>query len=362
MTTDGLRNAKLMALMAAASFIFSSAVITGNRQMYWMASLLGVLLVGMYLLVRWLPHEIRLHRQLPSEVREGEPFEVTLAASSTMRFTPFWYRLEDQLAPALAVEEPPVLVLSGSQAALCYRVVASRRGEHTVGPAELIVTDLLGLFEARWDLSTISKVLVLPRPLPLPHRVWEGGGQGRAHQTASIRATTGEGTDWHGTREYAPGDPLRRINWRATARHQSWHVHQYETSHRAPLLAAIELAPRWHREADDFYPEFERAVRHLAWLAMEAPRNGVPVLLMGPEWDGVRIEDASMQRVLQAMRALARIQPDASRSLAEILPNLIGHYGDHHIICLFVPPAERRHYEALIQPYLQQGYLLEVYA
>ncbi|MEN3000371.1 MAG: DUF58 domain-containing protein [Armatimonadota bacterium] len=357
-----MRNAKLMALMVATSFIFCSGVMTGNRQMYWMASILGVLMGGMYLLVRWMVPRVDVSRELPAEVWEGEPFDVRLMVSSPIRFLPLWYRVRDRLPPALEVQDAPLFILPHQRATVRYRVVPSRRGAHQIGPVELTVSDLLGLFEVQRLLPETNRVLVLPRPVPLPNRVWEGGGRGRAHQVSARSALKGEGTDWHGTREYTPGDPLRRINWRATARHQSWHVQEFETSHLAPLLVAIELAPRWQCESDGSCPDFERALRHIAWLIMEAPRNGIRVYLTGPGWDGVQIESASMQQMMNALRALAQLQPEARLSLAQQLPLLVQQYGGQFTLCLFVPPAERRHYESLIQPFLQQGYSLQVYA
>lgn len=362
MTPDSLRNAKLMALMAATSFIFCSGMMTGNRQMYWMASLLGVLIGGVYLLVRWLTPRVSVSRQLPAEVWEGEPFDVTLAVSMPTHLALLWYRVRDHLPPVMEAQDASSLILPGQQTKVRYRVIPLRRGEHTVGPVELTISDLLGLFEARRVLPVTDRVLVMPRPVPLPNRVWEGGGRGRAHQVSSRRALKGEGTDWHGTREYTPGDPLRRINWRATARHQSWYVQEFETSHLAPLLIAVELAPRWQRESDGICPDFERAIRHIAWLVMEAPRNGIRVYLRGPGWEGVQVESASMHEVMHALRALARLQPESSPSLTQQLPALVQQYGGQFTLCLFVPPAERRHYESLIQPYLQQGYTLQIYA
>lgn len=362
MSTDSLRHAKLMALMAATSFIFCSGVMTGNRQMYWMASLLGVLIAGMYLLVHWWKPQVSFSRQLPAEVQEGEPFAITVVIATPVHFVPLLYTWQDHLAPALDVQEDTPIFVPGRRATVSYRVIPLRRGEHWIGPSELIISDLLGLFEVRRVLPITDHVLVLPRPIPLPNRIWEGGGLGRTHPVSSRRVLKGEGTDWHGTREYVPGDPLRRINWRATARHQSWHVQQFETSHLAPLLVAIELAPRWQHESDSFSPDFERAIRHITWLVMETPRNGMRIRLTGPGWDGVEVENASLNEVRNALRALARLQPESTFSLAQQLPTLVQQYGRQYTLCLFVPPTERRHYESLIQPYLQQGYCIQVYA
>lgn len=83
------------------------------------------------------------------------------------------------------------------------------RGVHTIGPAQVDVTDPLGLWTtALYDQRT-HRVTVYPRVHPLGH-------------TASLLegyiGVTNEREHFDGVREYRPGDPLRDVNWKASAK------------------------------------------------------------------------------------------------------------------------------------------------
>jgi hypothetical protein len=67
-----MREYKLTALMAATSFLLCSGLMTNNRQMYWMASVLGALMLGAYLLVRRGALQTTVQRHCPTELMEGE--------------------------------------------------------------------------------------------------------------------------------------------------------------------------------------------------------------------------------------------------------------------------------------------------
>jgi len=106
---------------------------------------------------------------------------------------------------------------SGEELALRY-VFYERRGVYTWQNAHVLVGDPLGLFEVEGALPAEGGLLVQParlrfRRLPLRPR-------STLHSPGSIPARMGgNGTDFWGVREYAPGDSLRRLDWRLSARH-----------------------------------------------------------------------------------------------------------------------------------------------
>lgn len=88
-----------------------------------------------------------------------------------------------------------------------YEVTLERRGEHRLGPAEVRSTDAFGLFTRQFSFDVRTPVLVYPevhrlnRPLALGGDV-EAPGRGAFDRL----------------REYVPGDPLRDIHWRTSAK------------------------------------------------------------------------------------------------------------------------------------------------
>ncbi len=89
-----------------------------------------------------------------------------------------------------------------------------RRGWMEMAPFRIENRYPLGLFRAWSVIIPRARCLVYPAPAlnPPPLPKTGRGDYGSARQ--------GEGEHFHGLREYQPGDPLRRIAWRTSARHE----------------------------------------------------------------------------------------------------------------------------------------------
>ena len=106
---------------------------------------------------------------------------------------------------------------SGEEAQLTYSF-REKRGSYTWKNVRAVVSDPFGLVETAYLLPARGEIQVQPerdalRRLPLRPR-------STLHSPGSIPARLGgSGTDFWGVREYQPGDPLRWLDWRLTARH-----------------------------------------------------------------------------------------------------------------------------------------------
>lgn len=89
----------------------------------------------------------------------------------------------------------------------------------------------LGLFRVWSVILPTARCLVYPTPASHPPALPKSG-----HGDAGT-AVPGEGEHFHGLREFKPGDPLRRIAWRTSARHQKLYSRVME----APREDACEL-------------------------------------------------------------------------------------------------------------------------
>lgn len=144
---------------------------------------------------------------------------------------------------------------------------ASTRGWMEMGPFHLETRYPLGLFRAWSVIIPSARCLVYPEPAgnppPLPH-------SGRGDEGT---ARVGDGDHFHGLREYRPGDALRSIAWRASARHGKLFAREMET----PEQQACEI--NWYliREPD---PEKRLSIM-TAWI-LRAERRQVPYSLELP--------------------------------------------------------------------------------
>ncbi|MDR3214084.1 MAG: DUF58 domain-containing protein [Azoarcus sp.] len=114
----------------------------------------------------------------------------------------------------------------GDALALELSLPAPERGRRTLGGLHLLALHPLGLWRARRALPALT-ALVYPHPagdLPLP---------GNAPRPAHCRQEAG---DFQGVAPYAPGDPLRRVNWRVYARRGEPAVNRYDGGAGGPAL------------------------------------------------------------------------------------------------------------------------------
>jgi uncharacterized protein (DUF58 family) len=103
----------------------------------------------------------------------------------------------------------------GAEIILTYRVTGSR-GCHRFDDLEAIAEDPFTSVKVHEQLHCPSSLAVYPRTLAAPGVAF-GAGAVRPFSGRSRAKRTGTGTDFSGTRDYTPGDPLKCLNWRAEA-------------------------------------------------------------------------------------------------------------------------------------------------
>lgn len=144
---------------------------------------------------------------------------------------------------------------------------AVQRGWMRLEPFRVETRYPLGLFRAWALVIPDARCLVWPQPAhdapPLPRT-------GRGDHGATHR---GDGDEFHGLREYRPGDPLRQIAWRSSARHEKLFSRQMES----PSEEACEL--NWYLMGSG---DTERKLSILAAWVLRAERRQIPYSLEMP--------------------------------------------------------------------------------
>jgi len=130
-----------------------------------------------------------------------------------------------------------------------YSVQCLKRGYFTFGPANIRSGDLFGFFHKETTDEKLDYLLVYPRIVPLedlgiPSKAPLGDLRVRRHLFEDpMRVVT--------TREYAPGDPLRHINWKATARLRQLQSRTFESTTTVDIALFLDVrtveAPIWGR-------------------------------------------------------------------------------------------------------------------
>ncbi len=128
-----------------------------------------------------------------------------------------------------------------------YSVHCTTRGVHTFGPTILRSGDAFGFLSREMELANRQYVLVYPLVLPLasfnlPSR--HPFGERRARQRLLE-----DPSQAIGVRDYAYGDSLRRVNWKATARTTQLQSKIYETTTTHSLVIFLNAVAR----TDSYY-------------------------------------------------------------------------------------------------------------
>ena len=121
-------------------------------------------------------------------------------------------------------------------AELVTTVVARRWGNQTIGPVVIRARDAFGFVAWEAVVDPALRVRVFPRPETLrrvirPARTLASFG----NETSRL---SGDGIEFSSVRPYTPGDNVRRVNWRVSARRPELHVNDLhpETTTQVVLL------------------------------------------------------------------------------------------------------------------------------
>ncbi|MFL5679814.1 MAG: DUF58 domain-containing protein [Chloroflexota bacterium] len=207
--------------------------------------------------LRRLEYRRRLERNRTSW---GETIPLTVEVWNRKRLPLAWLRADDAASAGVDVVErelrdgvdgSPVLrnvwtLAPFERVVRRFHVGATRRGVFELGPVRLSAGDLLGRDAALDERAAVDSFLVRPRTIhmtPIARRDQWGGLDRAAH------GLNEDPSRFAGVREYAPGDPLRRIHHRTSARLGRPMVKRFEPSRDRQFLIALDVqmhdGPSW---------------------------------------------------------------------------------------------------------------------
>ena len=317
-------NLRSLSLLAAALFLLLAAVFQNASQLYFMAAvIISVALVAR--LAVWASlRGLVVRRRVVDRVFEEEQITVFLTVSNPSRFPRFFLSLEESLSPWLEADQAKFLLpvlWPGETARLDYRCRATKRGRLGVGPMQLNATDPIGIYLRESAFPEVSTAVVYPRPIEIASYSTEGNvhfGGGMAER----RARPGAGLDFHGVRDYKPGDELRRIHWKVVARHQRLAVIEFQEAYTADITIALDLR-EGSNVGEGKETTLEYGVKLAASLARRAFDDGARVALALNDGTGLQVAVCSREdefyRVLELLAGAEATGPAMISSLVSQL-------------------------------------------
>ena len=215
---------------------------------------------------------------LPQRVVEGRLVEVELTITARRRVS--GVVIEERLPTLLGRSRriPLPAVTPGRPLLHRYAIAPRLRGVYKVGPLVTIWTDPFGFTRREAVLTEPVEIIVHPstegvhdRPVT---RQWED-----PPVRPPVSKPWPSGFELYGIRRYAPGDDMRRVVWRATARSGHMMVREFEQGITDRVSILVDTDGRRHSEGD-VSDTFEAAVRTAASLGVRHLRDGFGVTLL----------------------------------------------------------------------------------
>jgi uncharacterized protein (DUF58 family) len=239
----------------------------------------------------------------PTRFAVGTQAEVVLTIENGSRLPSGVLLLQDQVPENLSDSARVVLdrVPSRAQRSVRYTVTGLERGRGRIGPLAVSVTDPFGTAALTRFFEATTPIIVTPEIVDLTDagRSSAPGGRGET----LFRSLASRGDDDVLPREHRPGDDMRRIHWRATARYGDLMVRREEQAWHSSVVIILDNRATAHL-GEGLSSSFEWAVSAAASIAMHHLRRGWHVIVLTANGH-VLIETAGASRaevdgVLQA--------------------------------------------------------------
>jgi uncharacterized protein (DUF58 family) len=207
---------------------------------YRLALLWALLIMGSWLWSFFALRGVIVRRQARTLRQQvGQIFEERFEVINTSIISRLWIEILDESTLPGSGGSRILTWIGGRQSRsyLAYTLL-THRGQYQLSPTQMLSGDIFGIFKVSKQIENNVSLLVLPHTVdlhsfPIPQGLLPGG--------RALRRKTLEVTPYAaGVREYAPGDPLNRIHWGSTARHDRLMVKEFEQELQAEVWILVD--------------------------------------------------------------------------------------------------------------------------
>jgi uncharacterized protein (DUF58 family) len=229
---------KLGAYAALSGFGLVAALVLGRPEIVALTAPF-LLAVGVGLALGAPP---RFTAEIDAEQRavEGDDVTVriTLVASAPVDRLDVFVRLPAGFEVASGKRAQSLRLARGERRELELTLRADRWGAHQLGPVYLRTRDTFGLLVTEGMLARTPEIRVYPREDTL-RRILQPR-ETQVFSGSEVARRKGEGIEFADMRLWAPGDPLKRVNWRATARRGEVWVNESHPERNTDVILFVD--------------------------------------------------------------------------------------------------------------------------
>ncbi len=277
---------------------------------------------------------LRVSRRVPAYVFSGEPLRLEYTLQNDRRWTAaLALHVQDDMTPVdrsiaggaglkTRVFFPRVAALGRER--IRWEGPSPRRGRYQFRTFDLATRSPFGLLERRVTISSPGELIVYPtighltRRWHIIHREATEARRGQRHDRATAHQ------EYHGLRDYRPGDSPRWIHWRTSARLGQPMVKEFEQQHEQDLAVLIDPWLPRTKVTPEQREHVEEAIKFVATLCYETCRQSGRRLTLG--WTGttpgLRQGPSSIKVLHEFLEQLATMRAASEGALASLLDAL----------------------------------------
>ncbi len=277
---------------------------------------------------------VEVERVIPhNRFLEGSEVEVTIRVHSKERIPSL--KIRDDVPGDLDLvdgsSEWVVSLGKGETRELRY-TVRMKRGIHEFNWIELDYRDPFGFFHSRKVVDDYFELIGVPIIEDVPTPYSTRGTKITIGALPSPRV--GEGVEFHAIREYQPGDPLKIINWKATARTGRIMANEYESERKVDVVFIVDASYTGELV-------FDELIRSAASLMLNALNDGTSFGLLLAEDVPLWVRpDYGKRHFFKCIDFLSTAKPDKN--------NMIAYQVEHLIRSHFPPRAQLVYFSPLL--------------
>lgn len=343
-------------LWVALCLLSLPAMLAGFMGGLWpvivLADALLLLVAGVdFLLARRVHLEVR--REVPSKlsVGVGNRFELHLHHRSGGAARVL---IQDDLPDELSAEPMPLeLTLPPhSRAKASYKATPAKRGKFELGNLNVRVRGPLGLMWHERRLPAAQAVAVYPDLRGASRLLLSGAALDLVNLGLRELRRDGRGSEFARLRDYAQGDSVREVDWKATARRTRPVTRVMESERSQTVLICVDAGRAMAAQVDGL-TKLDHAVNAALFLAFVAVRNGDRVGLVVFA-DGVKAfltPDAGRAQYRKIVDTLYSTKPSLTYvDHLELFRTLHARVTRRSLVCLFTDFLDEDQAMPLVQP------------
>ena len=227
----------------------------------------------------------------PPTIERKTPGSLSLASWSRIRlilqndhaFSGITLRVFDHHPAAFAVRGLPqeFTIARHHFAEMAYELKPTERGLFEFPGCELLLRSPLSLWWRRLWVPVKTAVRVYPNYSTIAKLLLHEADNPLSLSGVRLRRRRGQGTEFEQLREYRDGDPLRSIDWKATARMSRLIAREYQDERDQQVVFLLDAGRRMLAK-DAELSHFDHALNAMILLSYVALRHGDAVGANGP--------------------------------------------------------------------------------